>query len=68
MEKVIGKHGNEPFSLMRIYSHLVDISFPSVCGVHPSLALKGTVLHNCNNQDSALLDMSNISHGVVAFC
>ncbi|KAG1869920.1 CHAT domain-containing protein [Suillus subluteus] len=39
-------HGNEPF----------DISFPSVHGVHPSLTLKATVLHNCDNQDSALLD------------
>ncbi|KAG1862742.1 CHAT domain-containing protein [Suillus subalutaceus] len=39
-------HGNEPF----------DISFPSVRGVHPSLILKATVLHNCDNQDSALLD------------
>ncbi|KAG2083846.1 CHAT domain-containing protein [Suillus cothurnatus] len=39
-------HGNEPF----------DISFPSVDGVHPSLTLKATVLHDCDNQDSALLD------------
>ncbi|KAG1844227.1 hypothetical protein F4604DRAFT_1960469 [Suillus subluteus] len=39
-------HGNEPF----------DISFPSVRGVHPSLTLKATVLHNCDNQNSALLD------------
>ncbi|KAG1869918.1 CHAT domain-containing protein [Suillus subluteus] len=42
-------HGNESFDL-------VDISFPSVRGVHPSLTLKATVLHNCDNQDSALLD------------
>ncbi|KAG1823391.1 CHAT domain-containing protein [Suillus subaureus] len=39
-------HGNEPF----------DISFPSVRGVHPSLTLKATVLHNCDNQDNALFD------------
>jgi hypothetical protein len=39
-------HGNEPF----------DIFFPSVRGVHPSLTLKATVLHDCENQDSALLD------------
>ncbi|KAG2029055.1 hypothetical protein BDR03DRAFT_976094, partial [Suillus americanus] len=38
-------HGNEPF----------DIFFPSVRGVHPSLTLKATVLHNCDNQDSVLL-------------
>ncbi|KAG1862750.1 hypothetical protein DFJ58DRAFT_225456 [Suillus subalutaceus] len=54
--KVVGKfetlwdelldHGNEPF----------DISFPSVDGVHPSLTLKATVLHDCDNQDSALFD------------
>jgi len=46
---------------MRISSHLVDISFPSVRGVHPSLTLKATVLHDCDNQDSALLDVSVIS-------
>ncbi|KAG2041183.1 CHAT domain-containing protein [Suillus americanus] len=39
-------HGDEPF----------DIPFPSVRGVHPSLTLKATVLHNCDNQDSALFD------------
>ncbi|KAG1850199.1 CHAT domain-containing protein [Suillus subalutaceus] len=39
-------HGNEPF----------DMSFPSVRGVHPSLTLKATVLHDCDHQDSALLD------------
>ncbi|KAG1841918.1 CHAT domain-containing protein [Suillus subalutaceus] len=39
-------HGNEPF----------DISFPSVRGVHPSLTLKATVLHDCDDQDSALRD------------
>ncbi|KIK32118.1 hypothetical protein CY34DRAFT_19276 [Suillus luteus UH-Slu-Lm8-n1] len=39
-------HGHEPF----------DISFPPIRGVHPSLTLKATVLHSCNNQDSALLD------------
>ncbi|KIK37570.1 hypothetical protein CY34DRAFT_810181 [Suillus luteus UH-Slu-Lm8-n1] len=39
-------HGHEPF----------DISFPPIRGVHPSLTLKATVLHSCDNQDSALLD------------
>ncbi|KAG1869921.1 CHAT domain-containing protein [Suillus subluteus] len=39
-------HGNEPF----------DISFPSVRGVHPSLTLKATVLHNFDNHDSVLFD------------
>ncbi|KAG2133895.1 hypothetical protein BD769DRAFT_497302 [Suillus cothurnatus] len=41
---------------MRISSHPADIFFPSVRGVHPSLTLKATVLHDCDNQDSALLD------------
>ncbi|KAG1817988.1 uncharacterized protein BJ212DRAFT_1576480 [Suillus subaureus] len=44
-------HGNEPF----------DISFPSVHGAHPSLTIKVMVQHNCDNQDSAWLDMSDIS-------
>ncbi|KAG2029056.1 CHAT domain-containing protein [Suillus americanus] len=39
-------HGDEPF----------DISFPSVRGVHPSLTLRVTVLHNCDNQDGVLLE------------
>ncbi|KAG1774737.1 CHAT domain-containing protein [Suillus placidus] len=38
--------GDEPF----------DISFPPVCGIHPSLTLKAAILHPCDNQDSALLD------------
>ncbi|KAG2035260.1 CHAT domain-containing protein [Suillus americanus] len=41
---------------MRISSHLVDISFPSVHGVHPSLTLKADIAHECDNQDSALFD------------
>ncbi|KAG1759627.1 CHAT domain-containing protein [Suillus occidentalis] len=39
-------HGDEAF----------DLSFPPVCGVHPSLTLKATVVHACDNQDSALFD------------
>ncbi|KAG2066903.1 hypothetical protein BDR04DRAFT_1105938 [Suillus decipiens] len=39
-------HGNEPF----------EISFPPV--VLPSLTLKATVPHTCDNQASALLDSS----------
>ncbi|KAG2062956.1 hypothetical protein BDR04DRAFT_1235616 [Suillus decipiens] len=39
-------HGNEPF----------NVSFPPVRGVHPSLTLKATVLHSCDNQESSLLD------------
>ncbi|KAG1726903.1 hypothetical protein EDD22DRAFT_1017854 [Suillus occidentalis] len=38
--EVIGKH----------------LSFPPVCGVHPSLTLKAAVVHACDNQDSALFD------------
>jgi hypothetical protein len=44
-------HGNEPF----------DISFPSFRGVHPSLTLKATVLHDCDNQGSAVLEVSVMS-------
>lgn len=50
---------------MRIYSHLVDISFPSVRGVYPSLTLMAAVLHDCDNQESALLDVSNITLSAV---
>ncbi|KAG2364434.1 CHAT domain-containing protein [Suillus spraguei] len=39
-------HGSKPFVL----------SFPPVHGVQPSLTLKATVLHNCDNQDSAPLN------------
>ncbi|KAG1728461.1 CHAT domain-containing protein [Suillus lakei] len=39
-------HGDEPF----------DISFPPICGVHPSLTLKAAVVHACDNQVDALLD------------
>ncbi|KAG1841935.1 CHAT domain-containing protein [Suillus subalutaceus] len=39
-------HGNEPF----------DISFPPVQGVQPSLTLKATVLHPCDDHGSALVD------------
>ncbi|KAG1806962.1 CHAT domain-containing protein [Suillus variegatus] len=39
-------HGNEPF----------DLSFPPVRGVHPSLKLKATIVHACDNQDDALFD------------
>jgi len=53
---------------MRISSHLVDISFPSVRGARPSLTLKATVLHNCDNQDSAVLDVSDISLCIAGFC
>ncbi|KAG2066828.1 hypothetical protein BDR04DRAFT_1233728 [Suillus decipiens] len=37
-------HGHEPF----------DLSFPPVRDVHPSLTLKASVVHTCDNQDSAL--------------
>ncbi|KAG0704924.1 hypothetical protein DFH29DRAFT_1067749 [Suillus ampliporus] len=40
------RHGNEPF----------DLSFPPICGVHPSLMLKAAVIHPCDNQDGALFD------------
>ncbi|KAG2343859.1 TPR-like protein [Suillus weaverae] len=39
-------HGDEPF----------DLSFPPVCGVHPSLTLKAAVVHACDNQNGALSD------------
>ncbi|KAG2066888.1 hypothetical protein BDR04DRAFT_1120822 [Suillus decipiens] len=33
-----------------------NIAFPPVCGARPCLTLKATVLHPCDNQDSALLE------------
>ncbi|KAG2362848.1 CHAT domain-containing protein [Suillus spraguei] len=42
-------HGNEPF----------DISFPPVRGVRPCLTLKATVLHSSDNQETALLHVSD---------
>ncbi|KIK39882.1 hypothetical protein CY34DRAFT_297687 [Suillus luteus UH-Slu-Lm8-n1] len=40
------KNGDEPF----------DLSFPPVCGVHPSLTLKAAVVQACDDQDGALPD------------
>ncbi|KAG1762370.1 CHAT domain-containing protein [Suillus occidentalis] len=39
-------HGDEPF----------DLSFPSACGVHPSLTLKAAVAQACGDQEGALPD------------
>ncbi|KAG1775511.1 CHAT domain-containing protein [Suillus placidus] len=39
-------HGDEPF----------ELSFPSICGYHPSLTLKAAVLHPCDDHDGALFD------------
>ncbi|KAG2136723.1 CHAT domain-containing protein [Suillus clintonianus] len=39
-------HANEPF----------ELSFPPVCGVHPSLTLKTAVVHACDNQAGTLFD------------
>ncbi|KAG1830680.1 CHAT domain-containing protein [Suillus subalutaceus] len=39
-------HGGEPF----------DLTFPPVRDVHPSLILKATVVHACDNQNDALSD------------
>jgi hypothetical protein len=44
---------------MHVYLHLLDLSFPPVCGVHPSLTLKATVVQACDNQDGALADVSD---------
>ncbi|KAG0704968.1 CHAT domain-containing protein [Suillus ampliporus] len=41
---------------MYIYQYVVDLSFPPVYGVHPSLTLKAAVTHPCENQDGALFD------------
>jgi hypothetical protein len=38
--------------------HLVDLSFPSVYGVHPSLTLKAAVVQASDVQDGALPDVS----------
>jgi hypothetical protein len=45
---------------MHIHYHLVDIFFPPVRGVHPSLTLKAAVVHACDIQDGALSDVSNV--------
>jgi hypothetical protein len=37
----------------------LDLSFPPVCGVHPSLTLKATVVQACDDQDGALADVSD---------
>ncbi|KAG1775493.1 CHAT domain-containing protein [Suillus placidus] len=34
-----------------------ELSFPSICGDHPSLTLKATVVHPCDDQDAALSDV-----------
>ncbi|KAG2346327.1 hypothetical protein BDR05DRAFT_906639 [Suillus weaverae] len=39
-------HGDEPF----------ELSFPSVCGYHPSLTLRASVLHPCDDHDGAPFD------------
>jgi hypothetical protein len=46
---------------MRVHHHLVDLPFPSVHDVHPSLTLKAAVVHACDIQDGALSDVSNAS-------
>ncbi|KAG1810554.1 uncharacterized protein BJ212DRAFT_1484125 [Suillus subaureus] len=58
--EVIGnfKHRGMSYSIMEM-SHSVNISFPSVHGIHPSLTLKATVVHAYDNQNGALSDMSN---------
>ncbi|KAG2041184.1 hypothetical protein BDR03DRAFT_979626 [Suillus americanus] len=56
--EVVGKLDTSWDALLDHGDELFDISFPSVRGVHPSLTLRVTVLHNCDNQDSALLDIS----------
>jgi len=42
-------------------------SVVSVRGVSPSLTLKAAVVDSCDNQDSALLDVSDISRAI-GFC
>jgi hypothetical protein len=39
--------------------HLVDLSFPSVYGVHPSLTLKAAVVQALDDQNGALPDVSD---------
>jgi len=56
------------FSLIRSYLHVVDISFPFIDGDHSSLTLKAAVICPCDKQDSALLDVSDISLCIVGIC
>jgi hypothetical protein len=44
---------------MHMYLHLVDLSFPPVRDVHPSLTLKAAVVQACDDQDGALPDVSD---------
>jgi hypothetical protein len=56
--------------LLPIHAHIitfVDLSFPPVRGVCPSLTLKVAVVHACDNQDGALSDVSDAVY-VVSFC
>jgi hypothetical protein len=41
------------------FSRLIDLFFPRVHGVHPSLTLRAAVVHACDGQDSALFDVSD---------
>ncbi|KAG1774496.1 CHAT domain-containing protein [Suillus placidus] len=36
-----------------------ELSFPSICGDHPSLTLKAAAVHPCDDQDGILSDASN---------
>ncbi|KAG2122545.1 hypothetical protein BD769DRAFT_1389627 [Suillus cothurnatus] len=54
--EVVGKLEISWDALLDYENESFDISFPSICGVHSSLTLKATVLHNCDNQESTLLE------------
>ncbi|KAG2339280.1 hypothetical protein BDR05DRAFT_992138 [Suillus weaverae] len=54
--EVVGKFETSWNELLSCGDEHFDISFPSILGVHSSLALKAAVLHDCDNQDSTLFD------------
>jgi hypothetical protein len=46
-----------------MYLHFLDLFFPPVRGVHPSLTLKAAVVQACDDQVSALPDVSDADFG-----
>ncbi|KAG1775509.1 CHAT domain-containing protein [Suillus placidus] len=54
--EVVGKLGISWDELLNYGDEPFELSFPSICGYHPSLTLKAAVLHPCDDHDGALFD------------
>jgi hypothetical protein len=58
-------HGDEPFGkqltshIHTSTKHLIDLSFPPIRDVCPSLTLRAAILHDCDDQDCAMSDVSD---------